>query len=212
MYLSPRKNLCSSSLIFHLRKDLILCNQEERKSCISCSWPSWDYSLVKPLYSLAMQYFSEAAELNPWHSFYGVLRFFFIFCHQMKRLESERSHLAVVFFQYRTSITSRFLRWRRIFSHTGNGQLSWCLEYFSFFSPFSFTTEDISRLLLLCLPCMNNCHLLPVFSLLIHSGQVNINFIPCMLRNSPARRAQWQRVYHTFAEVTDANHFSRFDI
>jgi hypothetical protein len=25
----------------------------------------------------------------------------------------------------------------------------------------------------------NICYLLPVFSLLIHSGQVNINFIPC---------------------------------
>jgi hypothetical protein len=47
-----------------LRKDLILCNQEERKSYISYSWLSWDYSLVKPL-SFAMQYFSEAAELNP---------------------------------------------------------------------------------------------------------------------------------------------------
>jgi hypothetical protein len=57
--------------------------------------------------------------------------------------------LAVVFFQYRTSITSRFLRWRRIFSHTGKCQFSWCLEYFSFFSPFSFTTEDISRLVFL---------------------------------------------------------------
>jgi hypothetical protein len=37
---------------------------QPRGKNISYSWLSWDYSLVKPL-SFAMQYFSEAAELNP---------------------------------------------------------------------------------------------------------------------------------------------------